>query len=61
MNAEGSFVTENSLPSGIIASTERFIETDNRTFNEITCEAGYEDSSFFRKILKKEKTEGVKT
>ncbi len=32
---------------------KRFLETNNKTFNEITYEVGYEDTSFFRKVFKK--------
>ena len=37
-----------------VEAAKRYLETNNETFNEITYRVGYEDSSFFRKVFKKQ-------
>ncbi len=37
-----------------VEAAKKYLETDNQTFHEITYKVGYEDSSFFRKVFKKQ-------
>ncbi|GAG65724.1 unnamed protein product, partial [marine sediment metagenome] len=37
-----------------VEAAKRLLEDGNRSFDEITCQVGYEDSSSFRKVFLKQ-------
>lgn len=37
-----------------VEAAKRLLEDENRSFDEITCQVGYEDSSSFRKVFLKQ-------